>query len=80
MRQLSASGLVVSLAGAAVGLGLAWVAVAMFDASPLLFRVEKHDPITFVAVPVFLTLVTTVSSVIPALRVLTLDPATTLCG
>jgi ABC-type lipoprotein release transport system permease subunit len=69
---------IVAVGGASAGLGLAWVAVAIFDSFSFLFRVEKHDPVTFVVVPVFLTFVAIASSIIPALRVLKLDPATTL--
>jgi ABC-type antimicrobial peptide transport system permease subunit len=78
VRQISLAGLAVAAGGALTGLGLAWMAVLIFDSFSFLFHVDKHDPLTFVVVPVFLSLVAVASSVIPALRVLNVDPATTL--
>jgi ABC-type antimicrobial peptide transport system permease subunit len=63
--------------GAIAGGGLAALAVRLVDAS-FLFRVERQDPATYAGVAVFLLIVAAIASVLPALRILKLDPAKTL--
>jgi ABC-type lipoprotein release transport system permease subunit len=43
-----------------------------------LWGVGQHDPTTYAGVALFLLAVATVASVLPALRILRLDPAETL--
>ena len=62
------------LAGAGVLLGLAGAAAAGKAAQSLLFNVSPFDPISFIAVSVFLLLVALVASVIPARRATKVDP------
>ena len=78
IRAIAASGVALAAVGAVVGVGLAWVAVNVFDTFSFLFHVDKHDPATFAGVAVFLLVVATISSLLPALRILRLDPAKTL--
>jgi ABC-type antimicrobial peptide transport system permease subunit len=61
----TAAGLLIALAGARV-------------MQSLLFSTEPRDPITFVAVPVFLAVVALIACAIPALRASHIDPMTTL--
>jgi putative ABC transport system permease protein len=76
VRSVAASGLALSTVGAAVGIGLAWVAVRLV--ASFLWGVDEHDPLTFIAVAAFLVVVAGIASLIPALRILRLDPAQTL--
>ncbi|MCH7473787.1 MAG: hypothetical protein IIA27_03880 [Gemmatimonadetes bacterium] len=46
--------------------------------SSLLYGVRATDPVTFVAVPLLLTVMVLVSSYLPARRASTVDPATVL--
>ncbi len=75
IRRLTVSGVLVAAAGVAAGVGLAWMAVAIFDSYAFLFHVDKHDPVTFAGVGVFLLVVAGLASALPALRILRLDPA-----
>jgi predicted permease len=78
VRSLVLSGVVVGAVGGSIGLGLAWMTVAIFDSFSLLFHVEKHDPLTFVTVPLLLLVVASISSLLPARRILRMDPAISL--
>jgi predicted permease len=69
-------GLLLSLTGIAVGLGLSVVAVRLMKS--LVFGVKETDPITFVATAAILLLVAAAASLFPALRILKMDPAQTL--
>jgi predicted permease len=77
MRAVVLSGVTLSVVGAILGGGLSVLAVRLVDAS-FLYRVDRQDPATYVGVAAFLLIVATVASVLPALRILRLDPATTL--
>ncbi len=44
----------------------------------LLYGISRIDPVTLVAVPVFLAVVALAASLIPALRATAIDPATAL--
>jgi ABC-type antimicrobial peptide transport system permease subunit len=69
-------GLWLALGGVAVGLAISFV-VARFIGS-LLYQVRPIDPVTFIAVPVVLTLVALIASVVPARRAMQVDPITAL--
>jgi predicted permease len=78
MLGIVRAGVVVAGVGVAIGAGLAWMAVAVFDSFAFLFRVDKHDPLTFAGAAMFLLVMASIASVLPALRVLRLDPAKVL--
>lgn len=74
-------GVVLSAVGAVVGLALSFPAVKLVQTqvSPdYLWGVQPHDPTTYTSAAVFLLAVAAVASVIPALRILRVDPAETL--
>lgn len=76
LRELALPGLKLALAGTMIG------AVAAVASSRLLrhflWGVRPGDPATFVTVALLLLTVACAASVVPALRILRLDPATTL--
>jgi predicted permease len=76
IRDVASSGVTLALIGAAIGGGLSILAVRMVRS--LLWGVEPSDPTTYVSVLGFLLIVALVSSLLPALRLLRLDPAKTL--
>jgi predicted permease len=76
MRTVTVPGIVLTLAGLAAGVALAR-ASTQYIAS-LLWGVEPTDPATYIVVAALILGVATVASVLPALRILRLDPATTL--
>lgn len=76
VRAVALSGITLSAIGAAIGLLLALPASALV--SSVLYGVAEHDPLTYAGAAVFLFVVATAASILPALRILWLDPATTL--
>jgi hypothetical protein len=76
IRGVAASGVTLAIVGAVAGIGLSWTTVQIVES--LLWGVAAHDASTFVGVAALLLLVAAVASVLPALRILRLDPATTL--
>ena len=68
-----ADGLRLGAVGMAIGLAAAYGLVRFLDAT--LFGVAPHDPVTFVAAPVVLIAVSTMASLVPALRAARIDPA-----
>jgi ABC-type antimicrobial peptide transport system permease subunit len=72
------SGLGLAAAGAAAGVVLAWPVTQALDTRGMLWGVNSHDPATFVAGVVFLLVVAAIASVVPALKILRLDPAQAL--
>jgi predicted permease len=69
-------GLVLGAAGVAAGLGLSLLVVRLLK--HLLWGVQPTDTLTFAATAAGLMVVTALASLIPALRILRLDPARTL--
>ena len=69
-------GIVMALAGLAIGCALAWGATGLIR--NLLWGVRENDPVTFVAVIGVLLAVAIAASVLPALRVRKLDPVSLL--
>jgi predicted permease len=78
IRRIVAGGVGIASCGAAVGVGLAWVTVRVFDSLPVLFQVDKHDPSIFAIVAAGLVIMASAASLVPALRILRLDPASIL--
>lgn len=74
--DVASSGVTLSLIGAAIGCVLSILAVRLVQS--FLWGVEPSDPVTYLSVLGFLIVVASVSSVLPALRLLRLDPAKTL--
>jgi putative ABC transport system permease protein len=69
-------GLVMALAGVAVGLVAAAASARLMGA--LLFEVSAHDPITYAAAAILLTVVSTAATYLPARRAAGIDPASAL--
>ena len=57
---------------------LAWPVAQALDNRGLLWGVDSHDPATFVAGVAFLLIVASIASIVPALKILRLDPAQAL--
>ncbi len=76
MRTVVLPGVLLATAGIAIGSAAAFAVVRLMQS--FLWGVTPTDPITFVAVILTLLSVALVASVLPALRVLRLDPALTL--
>jgi predicted permease len=78
MRSIALSGVTVAGIGAAFGLLLAWMTVRVLDSRSILWGVESRDPATFIAVSIFLILVASIASFVPARRIMSLEPAKAL--
>jgi predicted permease len=76
LRAVALPGVVLAAIGAV--LGCLGAAAATRIMASMLFGVSAVDPLTFVGVTFLLLAVATVASVVPALRVLRMDPATSL--
>jgi putative ABC transport system permease protein len=62
--------------GVAIGLAVAFAMTRLM--SSLLFEVKAVDPLTFVLVPMLLTVVALLASFIPAWRAMKVDPLVAL--
>ena len=81
IRDVAMSGVLIAFGGAVVGVGLAVLAVRVMEnlvSSDYLWGVTSRAPGTYVEVALFLVAVAAVASLIPALRILRVDPAETL--
>lgn len=76
IRRVAAGGLALAAVGTVIG-GVLSLAVVRLVQS-FLVGVQPRDPLTYAGVALFLLIVATVASVLPALRILKLDPAETL--
>lgn len=76
VRTIAAPGLAMAVLGIVFGSIAARAAVHLLQS--LIWGVEPTDPSTFLAVAAFVVAVAAIASMLPALRVLRLDPATTL--
>jgi predicted permease len=76
VRGVALGGVALAAGGAIVGLLVSIPAVSLVES--FLWNVRTHDPLTYVGVAVLLFVVATIASVIPALKILRLDPAKTL--
>jgi predicted permease len=66
-------GVLVALAGTAIGVPLALTAAARLE--PLLFETSPHDQAVFIVIPVLLLTVSALASAVPAARAARVDPA-----
>ncbi|HWN39756.1 MAG TPA: FtsX-like permease family protein, partial [Gammaproteobacteria bacterium] len=78
IRSVAWSGIGLAAIGGGAGLILAWPVTQALDARGMLWGVDSHDPATFVVGIGFLLLVAAIASVVPALKILRLDPAQAL--
>jgi len=76
VRAVAWSGITLAGVGAVIGTALAVPASTLV--AGVLYGVAERDPWTYAGAAMFLFLVAAVASVLPALRILKLDPATTL--
>jgi ABC-type antimicrobial peptide transport system permease subunit len=76
MMNVIAPGLVLTAVGLAVGVGAALATVRLLQS--FVWGITTTDPLTFAGVTVLFLAVAFAASVVPALRVLRLDPASTL--
>jgi predicted permease len=76
VRSLAMPGLALALAGAALGLVLARAASSLLSA--FIFGIRPTDVATYTAVTLLLLTIAAIASVLPALRVVRIDPASTL--
>jgi predicted permease len=63
----------VVIVGAVAGFAIAWALSHL--ATALIYGISAHDPATFVGIPLVLVLAATAATLIPALRVLRVNPA-----
>jgi predicted permease len=75
-RLIVRQGMGLAVIAVALGLPASW-AVARFSAS-FLYGVRPHDPMTFVAVPLFLTTIAFLACWVPARRATSVDPQAAL--
>lgn len=76
VRAVAWSGIVLAGIGAAIGAVLAVPASTLV--ASVLYGVAERDPLTYIGAAAFLFVVAAVASIVPALRILRLDPASTL--
>ena len=76
LRLVVRKGLTLALAGTVAGLTLAIGLTRLL--AGFLFGVSPFDPVTFIAVPLFLTVVTVLASYVPARRAARVDPMVAL--
>jgi ABC-type antimicrobial peptide transport system permease subunit len=76
MSSVALPGIVLAAIGIAAGLAASFVAVRALRS--FVWGVSATDPLTFAAVGAILFAVAATASVLPTLRILRLDPATTL--
>ena len=76
MIAVAKSGVLLAAVGAVIGAGLSVPGVKLIES--FLYTVQPTDAATYVGVGALLFVVAALSSVMPALRILRLDPARTL--
>ena len=76
VRSVALGGIALAAGGAIVGLLVSIPAVSLVQS--FLWNVRTHDPLTYAGVAVLLFVIAAVASVMPALRILKIDPAKAL--
>jgi len=72
LRLIIGEGIKLALVGALIGLGGAWALTRLMK--NLLFGVSPTDPLTFIVIPLALTLVALLACWIPAWQATKVDP------
>ncbi len=78
IRRVTMSGVTVAGVGIVAGMALAYGATRFVVS--LLWGVDRHDPLTFAAIAALLLVVAALASVLPALRIVRINPAKILRG
>jgi predicted permease len=76
LRLIAGDGLLMVVVGLVVGLGISLAVSRMLKA--LLFQVSVYDPLTYIVVPLLLSLVALIAILIPARAGMRVEPAVTL--
>jgi ABC-type antimicrobial peptide transport system permease subunit len=76
VRAVAWSGIVLAGIGAVIGAALAVPASTLV--ASVLYGVAERDPLTYIGAAAFLFVVAAAARILPALRILRLDPASTL--
>jgi predicted permease len=76
LRMLLKQGMILTLVGVAAGLAAAFAVTRLMGG--LLYGVSATDPMTFIAIPLLLTIVATLACWIPARRAAKVEPMVTL--
>lgn len=76
MRQIASSGVFAALAGVVAGLAASFFALRVMKSA--IYGVTPYDPLTLVCVPLLLVAIAAAASLLPALRIASIDPAETL--
>ena len=76
VRLVVRKGLMLAVVGSALGLGLALAVTRLL--AGFLYGVSPFDPVTFIAVPLFLVLLTAAACLVPARRAARVDPMVAL--
>ena len=76
MSQVVRGGVVLAVAGIAIGLAGAWMLTRLL--ANLVYGVSPRDPIAFIIAPVVLLAIATIATVLPARRATRIDPMTTM--
>ena len=79
LRMVLRQGMALTVAGVALGLAAAFVLTKYVETlTSMLFGIEARDPVTFIAIPLGLTLVALVACLVPARRATKVDPLVAL--
>ncbi len=76
LRMIISEGLLLAIAGIAIGLGCAWFLSRMLET--LVYGIAPRDPLTFMAAPLFLLGIAIVAAWIPARSAARADPLQSL--
>jgi predicted permease len=76
LQLIAKEGMRIVVVGLALGLGTALAVSRMLKA--LLFQISAYDPLTYIAVPLVLSLVALIAILMPALAGMRIEPAVTL--
>ena len=79
LRMVLRQGMTLTVVGVAVGVGAAFVLTKYVETlTSMLFGIEARDPVTFIAIPLGLTLVALLACLLPARRATRVDPLVAL--